>query len=113
MVGLTTGWPNVAHYSHHHHNHQFSPSVPASAAQPGPSNIRAAGQSSGLRSTPTQSTSAGTQTAAESPIDPAAFQALDRKMDKFIRKVDKPSQDVAYIKKRVRSIRRTLRRANL
>ncbi|KAJ1107347.1 hypothetical protein NDU88_004738 [Pleurodeles waltl] len=78
-----------------------------------PAIIRAAGQSSVLQSTPTQSTSAGTQTAAAPPIDSAAFQALDRKMDKFIRKVDKLSQDVAYIKKRVRSIRRTLRRANL
>ncbi|KAJ1089765.1 hypothetical protein NDU88_002910, partial [Pleurodeles waltl] len=56
--------------------------VPASAARPGPGNIRAAGQSSGLQSTPTQSTSASTQTAAAPPIDPAAFQALDRKMDK-------------------------------
>ncbi|KAJ1217946.1 hypothetical protein NDU88_005533 [Pleurodeles waltl] len=87
--------------------------VPASAARPGPSNIRAAGQSSGLQTTPTQSTSASTQTAPAPPIDPAAFQALDRKMDKFIRKVDKLSQDVAYIKKRVRSTRRTLQRANL
>ncbi|KAJ1206443.1 hypothetical protein NDU88_001848 [Pleurodeles waltl] len=87
--------------------------VPASAARPGPSNIRAAGQSSGLQTTPTQSTSASTQTAAAPPINPAAFQALDRKMDKFIRKVDKLSQDVAYIKKRVRSNRQTLRMANL
>ncbi|KAJ1205770.1 hypothetical protein NDU88_001197 [Pleurodeles waltl] len=115
------GGPNIAHYSHHDHNHQFSPSgpsnggtvVPASAARPGPSNIRAAGQASVLQTTPTQTTSASTQTAAAPPIDPAAFQALDRKMDKFIRKVDKLSQDVAYIKKRVRSIRRTLRKANL
>ncbi|XP_069098478.1 uncharacterized protein [Pleurodeles waltl] len=87
--------------------------VPASAAQPGPSSVTAAGQSSGLGSTPTQSTSAGTQTAAAPPIDPAAFQALERKMDKFMRKVDKLSQDVAYIKKWVRCIRRTLPRANL
>ncbi|KAJ1189828.1 hypothetical protein NDU88_006570 [Pleurodeles waltl] len=121
MVGLTTGWPNIAHNSHHHHIHQFYPSGPsnggtvdpASAARPGPSNFRAAGQSSGQTTTPTPCTSASTQTAAAPPIDPAAFLALNRKMDRFITKVDKLSQDVAYIKKRVRSIRRTLRRANL
>ncbi|KAJ1155864.1 hypothetical protein NDU88_008589 [Pleurodeles waltl] len=102
----TTGSPQVAPAT-------AGTVVPTSAAYLGPSSVTAAGQSSGLGSTRPQSTSAGTQMALAPPIDPAAFLALERKMDKVLRKVNNLSQDVGYIKKRVKSIRQTLRRANL
>ncbi|KAJ1126310.1 hypothetical protein NDU88_004718 [Pleurodeles waltl] len=86
---------------------------PGSSSRPGPSHVQQPGQSSGHSTAGTRSTSAGTQTASAPPVDPAAFLALSRKLDKVFTKVDKLSQDVAYIKKRVWSIRRTLRRANL
>ncbi|KAJ1193723.1 hypothetical protein NDU88_003019 [Pleurodeles waltl] len=102
----TTGSPQVAPAT-------AGTVVPTSAAHPGPSSVTAAGQSSGLVSTRPQSTSAGIQTAPAPTIDPAAFLALERKMERVLRKVNNLSQDVSYIKKRIKSIRRTLRRANL
>ncbi|KAJ1139181.1 hypothetical protein NDU88_005558 [Pleurodeles waltl] len=86
---------------------------PGSSSRPGPSRVGIPGQSSGQPTPATTSTSAGTQTTSDPPVDPAAFLALTRKMDKLVKKVDNLREDMGYIKKRVRSIRRTLRRANL
>ncbi|KAJ1117873.1 hypothetical protein NDU88_006069 [Pleurodeles waltl] len=86
---------------------------PASSSRPGPSRIVVAGLSRGQPTPATTSTSAGTQTSTDPPVDPAAFLALTRKMDNLVKKVDNLREDMSYIKKRVHSIRRTLRRVNL
>ncbi|KAJ1140627.1 hypothetical protein NDU88_006976 [Pleurodeles waltl] len=84
-----------------------------SSSRPGPSRVLGAGLSRGHSIPATISTSTGTQTSSDPPIDPAAFQALSRKLDRLIRKVDNLTEDMAEVKKKVRSIRRTLQRANL
>ncbi|KAJ1154827.1 hypothetical protein NDU88_007570 [Pleurodeles waltl] len=87
---------------------------PPHAARPGPSRVLAAGQSHVPPTAATSSTSAGTQTLpTDPPVDPAAFQALSLKVDKLLRKVDNLTDDMNYVKTRVRDISRTLRRANL
>ncbi|KAJ1179702.1 hypothetical protein NDU88_004936 [Pleurodeles waltl] len=79
---------------------------PTSAGLPGPSISTGAGQ-------PTQTSSTGTQTVTAPAVDPAAFNRLEHKMDKVLRKVSHLSRDVRHIKRRVKDIKRTLRRANL
>ncbi|XP_069086193.1 uncharacterized protein [Pleurodeles waltl] len=59
---------------------------PGSSSRPGPSHVQQPGQSSGHSTTGTRSTSAGTQTASAPPVDPAAFLALSRKLDKVFNK---------------------------
>ncbi|KAJ1161644.1 hypothetical protein NDU88_002128 [Pleurodeles waltl] len=79
-----------------------------SAGLPGPSIATGEGQ-------PTQTSSTGTQTATSPAVDPAAFNRLEHKMDKVLHKVShlSLSRDVWHIKRRVKDIKRTLRRANL
>ncbi|KAJ1213335.1 hypothetical protein NDU88_000973 [Pleurodeles waltl] len=84
----------------------------ASSSRPGPSRVVGAGQSCAHTTPPTQSTSTGTQTCTDPPINPADFHALSRKLDRLIGKVDTLTEDMAEVKKKVRSIRRTLRRPN-
>ncbi|XP_069077439.1 uncharacterized protein [Pleurodeles waltl] len=79
---------------------------PTSAGLPGPSIATGAGL-------PTQTSSTGTQTATAPSLDPAAFNRLEHKMGKVLRKVSHLSRDVQHIKRRVKDIKRTLRRANL
>ncbi|KAJ1149750.1 hypothetical protein NDU88_002555 [Pleurodeles waltl] len=71
------------------------------------------GQPTGIGSTRPQTSSAGTQTAPAATVDPAAFQAMERKMDRLLRKISHLIRDVRNMNSRVRSIKRTLRRANL
>ncbi|KAJ1126220.1 hypothetical protein NDU88_004628 [Pleurodeles waltl] len=87
--------------------------VPTSAVLPGPSIATAAGQPTGLGSTRAQTSSAGTQTAPAPSVDPAAFHEMERKMDRVLRKISNLSRDVRHINRRVKSIKQTLRRANL
>ncbi|KAJ1189533.1 hypothetical protein NDU88_006278 [Pleurodeles waltl] len=79
---------------------------PTSAGLPGPSIATGAGQ-------PTQTSSTGTQTATAPSVDLAAFNRMEHKMDKVLRKLSHLSLDVRHIKWRVKDIKRTLRRANL
>ncbi|KAJ1157787.1 hypothetical protein NDU88_010486 [Pleurodeles waltl] len=87
--------------------------VPTSAGLPGPSIATGAGQPTGLGYTHTQTSSTGTQTAPAPSVDPAAFHNMERKMDRVLRKLSHLSRDVRHINWRVKSIKRTLRRANL
>ncbi|KAJ1182084.1 hypothetical protein NDU88_007279 [Pleurodeles waltl] len=77
-----------------------------SAGLPGPSIATGAGQ-------PTQTSFTGTQTATAPAVDLVAFNRLENKMDKVLRKVSHLSRDVRHIKRRVKDIKMTLRRANL
>ncbi|KAJ1128162.1 hypothetical protein NDU88_006541 [Pleurodeles waltl] len=87
--------------------------VPTSAGRPGPSIATGEGQSTGLGSTHTQTSSTGTQTAPAPSVDPAAFHNMEQKMDRVLRKLIHLSRDVHHINRRVKSIKKTLRRANL
>ncbi|KAJ1151329.1 hypothetical protein NDU88_004112 [Pleurodeles waltl] len=101
-TSTTTGSPQVAPPT-------AGTVFPTSAAHPGPSIATAAG----LGSTRPLTSSAGTQTAPAPTVDPAAFQIMERKMDCVLRRVSNLSRDVRYIERHVKSIKRTLRRANL
>ncbi|KAJ1107354.1 hypothetical protein NDU88_004745 [Pleurodeles waltl] len=87
--------------------------VPTSGGLPGPSIAIGAGQPTGPGSTHTQTSSTETQTATAPSVDPAAFHNIERKMDRVLRKLSHLSGDVRHINRRVKSIKRTLRRANL
>ncbi|KAJ1110115.1 hypothetical protein NDU88_007470 [Pleurodeles waltl] len=87
--------------------------VPTSAGLPGPSIATGAGQPTGLGTTHTQTSSTSTQTATAPSVFPAAFHNMERKMDRELRKLSHLSQDVRHINRCVKSIKRTLRRANL
>ncbi|KAJ1203480.1 hypothetical protein NDU88_007265 [Pleurodeles waltl] len=71
-----------------------------SAGLPGPSIDTGAGQ-------PTQTSYTATQTATTPAADPAAFNRLEHKMDKVLRKGSHLSQDMWHIKRRVKDIKRT------
>ncbi|KAJ1142866.1 hypothetical protein NDU88_009179 [Pleurodeles waltl] len=86
---------------------------PTSAGLPGPSIATGAGQPTRPGTTPTQTSSTGTQTTTAPSADPAAFNQMDRKMDKVLRKLSHLSRVVRHINCRVKSIKRTLRKANL
>ncbi|XP_069092091.1 uncharacterized protein [Pleurodeles waltl] len=87
--------------------------VPKSAVVPGPSSATPSGQPTGIGSTRPQTSSAGTQTDPAAKVETAAFQAMERKKDRVLRKISHLSRDVRHMNRRVRSIKRTLRRANL
>ncbi|KAJ1124263.1 hypothetical protein NDU88_002724 [Pleurodeles waltl] len=86
---------------------------PTSAGLPGPSITTGAGQPTRPGTTPTETSSTGTQNATAPSVDPAAFNRMEHKMDKVLRKLSHLSRDVWHINRRVKSIKRTLRRANL
>ncbi|KAJ1152518.1 hypothetical protein NDU88_005293 [Pleurodeles waltl] len=87
--------------------------VPTSAGLPGTSIATGAGQPTGLGSTHAQTSSTSTQTAPAPSVDPAAFHNMERKMDRVLRKLSHLSRDVRHINRRLKSIKGTLRRANL
>ncbi|KAJ1129283.1 hypothetical protein NDU88_007654 [Pleurodeles waltl] len=87
--------------------------IPTSAGLPGTSIGTGEGQPTGLGSTHTQTSSTSTQTAPAPSVDPAAFHNMERKMDCVLRKLSHLSPDVPHINRRVKSIKRTLHRANL
>ncbi|XP_069080695.1 uncharacterized protein [Pleurodeles waltl] len=87
--------------------------VPTSAFGPGPSSGTPSGQPTGIDSTRPHTSSAGTQTAPAATVDPAAFQAMERKMDSVLWKISHLQRGVRQVNRRVRTIKRTLRRANL
>ncbi|KAJ1105712.1 hypothetical protein NDU88_003117 [Pleurodeles waltl] len=83
------------------------------AVAPGPSSGTPSGQPTGIDSTRPHTSSAGTQTAPTATVDPTAFQELECKMDRALRKISHLSRDVRHMNRHVQSIKRTLQRANL
>ncbi|KAJ1153564.1 hypothetical protein NDU88_006323 [Pleurodeles waltl] len=61
---------------------------------PGPSIATGAGQPTRPGTTPTQTSSTGTQTATAPSVDPAAFNKMEHKMDKVLRKLSHLSRDI-------------------
>ncbi|XP_069060907.1 uncharacterized protein [Pleurodeles waltl] len=84
-----------------------------SGSAPGPGTGPPSGQPKGIDHTRPHTSTAGTQTTPAATIDPAAFVDMQRKMDRVLRKMSRLPQDVSHINRRVRSIKQTLRRANL
>ncbi|KAJ1166323.1 hypothetical protein NDU88_006728 [Pleurodeles waltl] len=84
-----------------------------SASAPGPSTAPPAGQPTAMDTTRPHTSSAGTQTTPAAAIDPAAFVQMQRKLDCVLRKMSRLRQEVRHVNRRVRSIKRTLQRANL
>ncbi|KAJ1152189.1 hypothetical protein NDU88_004966 [Pleurodeles waltl] len=78
------------------------------ATTPGPSTAPPAGQPSAM-----DTSSAGTQSTPASAIDPAAFVHIQRKLDRVLCKMSRLRQEVRHVNRWVRSIKRTLWRANL
>ncbi|KAJ1092871.1 hypothetical protein NDU88_005981 [Pleurodeles waltl] len=82
------------------------------ASAPGPSTAPPEAQPTDIDRTWPLTSSAGTQTTPAAAIDPAAFVEMQRKLDRVLRKMSRLWQDVHHINWWVRSIKRTLRRAN-
>ncbi|KAJ1207931.1 hypothetical protein NDU88_003321 [Pleurodeles waltl] len=84
-----------------------------SGSAPGPNTEPPSGQPTGIEHRWPHTSTAGTQTTPAATIDLAAFVDMQRQMDRVLRKMSRLRQDVRHINRRVRSIKRTLQRANL
>ncbi|KAJ1158084.1 hypothetical protein NDU88_010778 [Pleurodeles waltl] len=86
---------------------------PSTSTAPGPVTAPPAPPPTGMAPTRGHTSSTGIQTTPAAVIDPADFQQMQQNLDRMLRKMTRLQQEVAQVNRRVRTIKKTLRRANL